>query len=60
MIHNRERLNRRLMLMQLEKNGQASMSHYSKIIRKTSCSLTAASAEPVTSSMTGADRPADY
>lgn len=33
MIHNRERLNRRLMLMQLELNEQASLSHYSKVIR---------------------------
>ena len=34
MLHNRVRLNRRLMLMQLEQNGQASMSPYSKIIRE--------------------------
>jgi hypothetical protein len=34
MLHNRERLNRRLMLMQLELNGQASMSPYSKVIRE--------------------------
>ena len=33
MIHNRERLNRRLMLIQLELNEQASLSHYSKVIR---------------------------
>lgn len=33
MMHNRERLTRRLMLIQLDLNKQASMSHYSKIIR---------------------------
>lgn len=33
MLHNRERLNRRLMLMQMELNSEASMSRYSKIIR---------------------------
>jgi hypothetical protein len=33
MFHNRERMNRRLMLMQLELNRQASMHHYAKVIR---------------------------
>jgi hypothetical protein len=33
MLHNRERMNRRLMLMQLYLNHEASISHYSKVIR---------------------------
>ncbi|MGH3038599.1 MAG: hypothetical protein ACRDLZ_04220 [Gaiellaceae bacterium] len=33
MLHNRERMNRRLMLTQLSLNRQATISHYSKVIR---------------------------